>query len=57
LNLDKLGFDNKAKDFEHMPDDRIGRNSLDQTDGLIRLEICDLILYLADNAEISDAKL
>lgn len=57
LDLDELGFHNKAKDFEHMPDNRIGWNGLDQTDGLIRLEICDLILNLADNAEISNAEL
>jgi hypothetical protein len=57
LNLDKLYIYDKAKDFDNIPYNLIGRNSLNQTDCVLSLKISHLVLGQSNHFKIVGAKL
>ena len=52
LNLDELDIGDEAEHFDHMPDDLVSWNRLDQLDLIVSLEIGHLVPHLADNLEV-----
>jgi len=56
LDLDELDVCDEAKHLDHMPDDLIRRDRLNQLDLIISLEVCHLVLHLANYFEIGAAE-
>ena len=52
LDLDELDVCDKSENLDHVPDDLVCRNGLDQLDLIIRLEISHLVLYLTNDLEV-----
>lgn len=57
LNFDKLGVDYEAKNFNDVPDYLVCWDSFYQADRVFCLEVSHLILYVADDFEITSAKM
>ena len=52
LYLDELDVCDEAEHLNHMSDDLIGRNGLDQLDLIVGLEVSHLVLNLANYLEV-----
>ena len=52
LNLDKLDVSDEAEHFDHVPDDLVSRDRLDQLDLIVGLKIGHLVFHLADDLEV-----
>ena len=56
LNLDELDVSDEAEHFDHMPDDLVSWNRLDQLDLIVSLEIGHLVSHLANDLEVGGAE-
>ena len=52
LDLDELDIGDKTEHFDHMPDDLVSWDRLDQLDLIVSLEIGHLVSHLADDLEV-----
>lgn len=56
LNLNELDVSDEAEDFDHVPDDLVRGDRLDQLDLIVGLEVGHLVLHLPDDLEVGHAE-